>query len=163
MSSFQYAVSAFLVVTGLSASMMTTPSLTKVSASTEIPAQSDDFRSSHSIAIFVSATDGDDHWTGRFPSPSHDRTDGPLATLDHAREVVQSIDKTTVDRLTVFFRGGTYYPFFPFDDYWMPFGSPLPGFVPFNPNEAGRKFPAVDAPPVAPTFMTTPFNPRTDF
>jgi hypothetical protein len=124
-SSFQYALSAFLVVTGLSASMMTTPSLTKVSASTEIQSQSDDSRSSHSIAIFVSATDGDDHWTGRFPSPSHDRTDGPLATLDHAREVVQSIDKTAVDRVTVFFRGGTYYPFFPLDDYWMPFGSPL--------------------------------------
>ena len=55
------------------------------------------------------------------------------------------------------------FPFFPFDDFWMPFGSPLPGFVPFNPNEAGRKFTAADAPPVAPTFMTAPFNPRTDF
>jgi hypothetical protein len=55
------------------------------------------------------------------------------------------------------------FPYFPFDDFWMPFGSPLPGFVPFNPNEAGRKFPASDAPPVAPTFMTAPFNPRTDF
>jgi hypothetical protein len=55
------------------------------------------------------------------------------------------------------------FPFFPFDDFWMPFGSPLPGFVPFNPNEAGRKFPAPDAPPVAPTFVTAPFDPRTDF
>jgi hypothetical protein len=55
------------------------------------------------------------------------------------------------------------FPYFPFDDFWMPFGSPLPGFVPFDPNEAGRKFPALDAPPVAPTFMTTPFNPQTDF
>jgi hypothetical protein len=55
------------------------------------------------------------------------------------------------------------FPSFPFDDFRMPFGSPLPGFVPFDPNEAGRKFPASDAPPVAPTFMTAPFNPRTDF
>ncbi|HMH45051.1 MAG TPA: hypothetical protein VK557_16295, partial [Pyrinomonadaceae bacterium] len=61
------------------------------------------------VEIFVSATDGNDHWSGRFPFPSHDRTDGPLATFDHAREVVQSIDKTRVDRVTVFFRGGTYY------------------------------------------------------
>jgi hypothetical protein len=55
------------------------------------------------------------------------------------------------------------FPYFPFDDFRMPFGSPLPGFVVFNPNEAGRRFPAFDAPLIAPTFMTTPFNPRTDF
>jgi hypothetical protein len=55
------------------------------------------------------------------------------------------------------------FPAFPFDNFWMPFGSPLPGFVTFKPNEAGREFPGPPAPPVAPTFMTAPFNPRTDF
>jgi hypothetical protein len=56
------------------------------------------------------------------------------------------------------------FPFFPFDDFKMTFGSPVPGFVVFDPNEAGRKFPpAFEAPPVAPTFVTAPFNPRTDF
>jgi len=109
-SSFQYALSAFLVITGLSANLMKTPSVTRDNTSTEIPAHSDDFRGDdHSIAIFVSATDGNDRWSGRFPSPSHNLTDGPLATLDHAREVVQSIDKSGVDRVTVFFRGGNYY------------------------------------------------------
>src|SRR5690349_17839642 len=109
-SSFQYALSAFLVVTGLSVSMMNIPSVTKDSATTEIRTQADDFRrDDHSIAIFVSATDGNDQWSGRFAFPNHDRADGPLATLDHAREVVQSIDKTRSDRVTVFFRGGTYF------------------------------------------------------
>ena len=61
------------------------------------------------LEVFVSATDGNDNWSGRFPFPVHDRTDGPLATLGHAREVVQSVDKTSVERVTVFFRGGTYY------------------------------------------------------
>ena len=42
-------------------------------------------------------------------------------------------------------------------------GSPIYGFVVFDADEAGRKFPAFEAPPVAPTFMTAPFNPRTDF
>jgi hypothetical protein len=55
------------------------------------------------------------------------------------------------------------FPVFPFDDFKMPFGSPVSGFVVFDPNEAGRKVPAFDAPPVEPTFVTAPFNPRTDF
>lgn len=109
MSPFRYVLSAFLVVAGLSATATTMPSATKDSAATPRQAQSDDFRGDHSIVIFVSATDGNDHWSGRFAFPNNDRADGPLATFDHAREVVQSIDKTRADRVTVFFRGGTYY------------------------------------------------------
>jgi hypothetical protein len=108
-SPFRYVLSAFLAIAVLSANAVTMPSVTKQSAATRKQAQSHDYRSDHSVAIFVSATDGNDHWSGQLQWPNFERTDGPLATLDHAREVVQSIDKTTVDRVTVFFRGGTYY------------------------------------------------------
>jgi hypothetical protein len=118
----RYVLSACLAVAGLSATATTMHSLTKDSTATPRQAQSDDVRRDHSIAIFVSATDGNDHWSGRFPFPSHDRTDGPLATPDHAREVVQSIDKTRADRVVVFFRGGTYY---------------LPGTVTFKEADSG--------------------------
>ena len=55
------------------------------------------------------------------------------------------------------------FPFFPIDDYSLVFGSPGAGFVPFDPNEAGRMFPAFIPPPVAPTFLTAPYDPWTDF
>jgi len=108
-SPFRYVLSAFLAIACLSANAVTLPSVANESASTRKQAQSDDLRLDPSIAIFVSATDGNDHWSGRLQWPNFERTDGPLATLDHAREVVQSIDKTGVDRVTVFFGGGTYY------------------------------------------------------
>jgi hypothetical protein len=108
MSPFRYVPSAFLAIACLAVSAVTMSSVAKERAPTEKPAEANDLRWDHSIAVFVSATDGNDHWSGRFPFPSHDRTDGPLATLDHAREVVQSIDKSRADRVRVFFRGGTF-------------------------------------------------------
>ncbi len=54
-------------------------------------------------------------------------------------------------------------PFFPFDNYMLLHGSPGVGFVPFDPNDAGREFHFFDPPPVAPTFVTAPYNPWTDF
>src|ERR1051326_3158789 len=62
-----------------------------------------------SVVLYVSATDGNDNWSGRLPTGNFNRTDGPLASLDHAREVVRSIDKTGIDQVLVLFRGGTYY------------------------------------------------------
>ena len=106
MSLLQHALSVLLVVSLVSASMI---SAQRDGAATQIKAHSDDFRSDHSVAICVSATDGDDHWSGRLPWPNPEQTDGPLASLNHAREVVQSIDKTKVERVTVCFRGGTYF------------------------------------------------------
>lgn len=109
MPAFRCVVSALLAVADLSATATTMPSVTK-DCTTPVQAQSDDdVRRDHSLVIFVSATDGDDHWSGRSALPNHDRADGPLATLDHAREVVQSIDKSGAERVIVFFRGGTYY------------------------------------------------------
>jgi hypothetical protein len=100
-SSLRYVLSAFLAIGCLSANAVTLPSVANESAATQNQAQFDDFRGDHSIVIFVSATDGNDHWSGHLPWPNFDRMDGPLATLDHAREVVQSIDKTRTDRVTV--------------------------------------------------------------
>jgi hypothetical protein len=109
-SLFRYVLYAGLSIACLTASAVSLPSAAKQSAATQMQAQSDDdFRHDHSVVIFVSATDGNDHWSGRFAFPNHDGADGPLATLNHAREVVRSIDKSKADRVTVFFRRGTYY------------------------------------------------------
>ena len=63
----------------------------------------------HRVAeIFVSATNGNDQWSGRLPAPNRAGTDGPLRTLDAARVAVRAIDKSSVDEIDVRLRGGTY-------------------------------------------------------
>jgi hypothetical protein len=102
------------VLTTLMVSIML-PSATPTTARAETVAQIGAQRSTNdpardkSVVIYVSATDGSDRWSGRLPRPAFDRTDGPLASLNHARQVVQAIDKTGLDRVLVLFRGGTYY------------------------------------------------------
>ena len=56
-------------------------------------------------------------------------------------------------------------PQYPYDDYRLRFGPPIAGFVPFDPNEAGRTVPIVwfQPPTVAETFTTRTLNPATDF
>jgi hypothetical protein len=54
-------------------------------------------------------------------------------------------------------------PAYPFDDFTLTRGSPLPGFVIFDPNQAGRMNPVLKPPPVAATFPTKVFNPAIDF
>ena len=54
-------------------------------------------------------------------------------------------------------------PAYPFDDFRLTRGSPMPGFVIFDPNQAGRTNPVLKPPPVAATFPTKVFNPATDF
>jgi hypothetical protein len=91
------------------------PCVMPLSARAETSAQTDAQRSTNdsardkSVVIYVSATDGSDQWSGRFPFPNFGQTDGPLASLDHAREVVRAIDKTGIAQILVLFRGGTYY------------------------------------------------------
>jgi hypothetical protein len=53
-------------------------------------------------------------------------------------------------------------PVYPNDDYSLS-ESPGVGFVVFDPNESGRNNPVFAAPTVAPTFVTAPYNPATDF
>lgn len=54
-------------------------------------------------------------------------------------------------------------PAYPVDDYSLPQGSPLPGFVVFDPSQAGRSNPVITPPAVPATFPTKSFNPATDF
>src|SRR3954465_7436331 len=45
-------------------------------------------------ANFYVATDGEDAWSGTLPAANAARTDGPFASLDHARAAVRALDKT---------------------------------------------------------------------
>ena len=38
-------------------------------------------------ALFYVSTQGNDTWSGTLPEPNAAKTDGPLATLHHARDV----------------------------------------------------------------------------
>jgi hypothetical protein len=61
-------------------------------------------------ADFYIAADGDDSWSGRLAAPNAARTDGPLASLEAARNAIRKT-KTTPDLIgavTVLLRGGTY-------------------------------------------------------
>jgi len=62
------------------------------------------------ITIYVSPN-GDDAWSGRLASPNAARTDGPVATLERARDLVRETRRAAGRSLkaTVLVRGGTYY------------------------------------------------------
>ena len=64
----------------------------------------------NALTLFVS-TAGNDTWSGRLAEPNPAKTDGPFASLTHARDTVRELKakgalETPVDVLT---RGGTYY------------------------------------------------------
>jgi uncharacterized protein (TIGR03437 family) len=61
-----------------------------------------------SVSLYV-APNGNDFWSGRLSAPNAAGTDGPLATFDRARALVAAIDKTSLSRVNVQFRGGTYF------------------------------------------------------
>ncbi len=56
-------------------------------------------------AVFYVATDGNDAWSGKLPSPNRKKSDGPFATLTHARDETRATKKLA----TIFVRGGTYF------------------------------------------------------
>ncbi len=61
------------------------------------------------IAYYVSGA-GDDGWSGKLAEPNAAKTDGPLATLQRARDAVRSV-KTAgplKEPVTVYLRGGVY-------------------------------------------------------
>lgn len=62
-----------------------------------------------SSLTFYVAPNGNDFWSGRLPAPNPAQTDGPLASFDRARALVQAISKTGLSQVNVQFRGGTYY------------------------------------------------------
>jgi hypothetical protein len=61
------------------------------------------------VRLYV-APNGNDHWSGRLPRPNASRTDGPLATLQGARNAVRRLKATQGLRapVHVLFAGGTY-------------------------------------------------------
>ena len=62
-------------------------------------------------AEFYVATDGNDAWSGRLATPNAQRTDGPFATLSHARDAVRTARERDAKPRphTVLVRGGTYF------------------------------------------------------
>ena len=61
--------------------------------------------SAQPTTIYVSTT-GEDSWTGALPDPNADRSDGPLATLEAARDALRG--PANADGATVVVRGGIY-------------------------------------------------------
>ncbi|YCM42793.1 right-handed parallel beta-helix repeat-containing protein [Verrucomicrobiaceae bacterium 227] len=51
--------------------------------------------------------EGSDTWSGRLATPNEEKSDGPFATLQKARDAVRKLKAREKD-LTVFVRGGTY-------------------------------------------------------
>ena len=54
---------------------------------------------------------GNDSWSGRLPEPNADRSDGPFASLERARDAIRSLRQSTklpVGGITVELRGGLY-------------------------------------------------------
>jgi uncharacterized protein (TIGR03437 family) len=61
-----------------------------------------------SITLYVSPN-GNDAWSGQLPAPNAAGSDGPFATLDHARAYLQTIGKAGLTQISVQLRAGTYY------------------------------------------------------
>jgi hypothetical protein len=62
-------------------------------------------------ADFYVARNGNDRWSGRLAEPNAAGTDGPLATLERARQTLRQVRTASPDRrgpLTVMVRGGTW-------------------------------------------------------
>jgi uncharacterized protein (TIGR03437 family) len=78
----------------------TTPTVSLITIAGSTPPPSDTF--------YVSPN-GNDSWSGTLAAPNAANTDGPWATFDHARAVVQSLDKSGLSKVSVQFRDGTYY------------------------------------------------------
>jgi len=67
-------------------------------------------------AIYV-ATNGRDHWSGRLSAPNRNKSDGPFATLERARDEVRKMKQAgglPKGGVTVMVRGGTYQRESPF-------------------------------------------------
>ena len=60
-----------------------------------------------SASVFYVAPGGNDAWSGRLPQANAARTDGPLATLQRARELTRKVGAGQAKRVVV--RGGSYF------------------------------------------------------
>jgi hypothetical protein len=57
--------------------------------------------------IYVSP-EGDDRWSGRTAQPNDGRTDGPVATLERARDILRSASRPAADQSRVVIADGQY-------------------------------------------------------
>lgn len=63
----------------------------------------------HEHADFYVAVDGNDRWSGTLPVASTQSSDGPFATLAHARDAVRELKRNSPDRdVVVLIRKGLY-------------------------------------------------------
>lgn len=62
----------------------------------------------NSTADFYLAPNGSDNWSGTLEQPNAQKTDGPFATLERARDAVRVLKKTKSDDIQVLIRQGTY-------------------------------------------------------
>lgn len=63
------------------------------------------------VLEFYVAPNGDDHWSGRLATPNAAGTDGPFATLEHARDAIRAARQGTGANgsgATINLRAGTY-------------------------------------------------------
>ena len=67
-------------------------------------------------ADFYVASNGDDAWSGALARPNAERTDGPFATLERARDAIRRLKagRALSKPVTVMVRGGTYFLSKPF-------------------------------------------------
>jgi hypothetical protein len=71
---------------------------------------SNDARRQEVVEFFVSPQ-GDDAWSGKLPAPNAGRTDGPLASLEGARDTIRKLKQTAglpAGGATVWIGGGDY-------------------------------------------------------
>ena len=66
------------------------------------------FKGSGNIILFV-ATNGNDSWSGRLPSPNRAKSDGPLASLSNALQVLRLARSDSNRSATISIRGGNYF------------------------------------------------------
>jgi len=57
-----------------------------------------------SETTFYVANDGNNSWSGKLPSPNQNKTDGPFASLSHAKDIACQAGGGTI-----YVRGGTYF------------------------------------------------------
>ena len=60
---------------------------------------------------FYVAKNGNNHWSGKLPAPNEEKTDGPFATVEKARDAIRMMktNKNHSGPVTVMVRGGTYF------------------------------------------------------
>lgn len=65
-------------------------------------------RAAETTADFYVSPKGLDAWSGTLSEPNAQQTDGPFATLQHARDAVRESGKSRAGDVVVLVRGGTY-------------------------------------------------------